>query len=115
MYNDTKKTVTARGRAMLAQMQKDKMYGNGWKIQVWENMGWHCSIVKGSAVVYELISNKQYLCLINDEPNKPGVGAFAFGTDVCRATPQAAFRAAYFMFLKYKSKLDEVSLELCGD
>lgn len=39
----TKKEAETRGNALL-----NRMHGIGWKLRVWENMGWHFAVGNGS-------------------------------------------------------------------
>lgn len=59
----TKEEAEKKGREMLAMMNT-----GGWKLEVWENLGWHCALRNG----YVNISHSNYgdgdsyLALVND-------------------------------------------------
>ena len=36
----------------LGRRTRDKMRGKGWKVHVWDNIGWHIKIYKGSIAIY---------------------------------------------------------------
>jgi len=42
---------------------KKKLKGRGWKIDVWENLGWHYRVSAGSLKVYPSYTKGHYFCL----------------------------------------------------
>jgi hypothetical protein len=51
----TKVEATTRGKQLLA-----KMRGLGWKLAVWENLGWHYKVSNGDLGVYPNGHSKPY-------------------------------------------------------
>jgi len=56
----TKQEATRRGKALLARMKT-----KGWKLRVWENLGWHYSLERPPLSVYPLY---------REEEESPSVG-----------------------------------------
>ena len=66
----TKNAARQAGRRLIT-----KMNSKGWKLRVWENMGWHYSIRKGAVTLYETIymsGEKVYDTLMSS--STPGAG-----------------------------------------
>lgn len=72
----TRREATVAGKKLLARMR-----GEGWKLRVWENLGWHISVSSGPISVYEYVglSGNRYHALVSDEPNTAGWGAPFWG------------------------------------
>jgi len=51
------------GEALLEQMK-----GTGWKLEVWENLGWHYCVVNGTLYIYahEYMDGISYTSLMGD-------------------------------------------------
>ena len=70
------------GYATKAKALKDghslikKMKTSGWKLRVWENMGWHYSIRKGAISISPVYYGRSYMALMSSstldarDPNK---------------------------------------------
>lgn len=58
----TKDQATSEARKLV------KKLGKGWKIRVWENMGWHYSAIAldGHLTVHPSSSGNLYFCLLSD-------------------------------------------------
>ena len=55
-----------------------KKLGIGWKLEVWENLGWHYATTNGPLNVSEFYRGKEeisYFCLMSDNPKLAGGGA----------------------------------------
>lgn len=50
-----------------------KMKGEGWDLEVWDNIGWHFCLRSGPVAVYECVGPGTYHCLVSDNP-KGGAG-----------------------------------------
>lgn len=111
----TKQEAQKRGEIGLAFIKKDRLHGRGWRIKVWENLGWHVAWTKGSAEVYEgrRIIGYSYSCLISDEPNKPGSGSSEWSTHAGSfSTPLQAYLHEVAAVRKYFSRVNSVLLSL---
>jgi hypothetical protein len=64
----TEQEARREGRKLLKRMK-----GKGWKLRVWENLGWHFCVWNGPAAVYPSINGK-FHCLLADHDCK-GTGA----------------------------------------
>ncbi len=53
-----------------------KLKGDGWRLRVHANAGWHVSLVKGPMILHEMeVTNKrEYFCLISDDVKHPRGG-----------------------------------------
>ena len=68
----TRQDAERRARALVAMLK-----GDGWKPQVWENMGWHYKAVSGPVKVYPSGAGDRFWCMIGSEPKEcPGGAAF---------------------------------------
>jgi hypothetical protein len=47
----------------LGQKLLSFMKGNGWTLQVWENLGWHYAVNNNLISVYPSFDDKKYHCL----------------------------------------------------
>lgn len=61
------------GRALLKRMR-----GRGWKLRVWQNLGWHHSVERGPLTVYPLTGRAGYHALLSDNPEGTHSGAMAW-------------------------------------
>ncbi len=59
----TKQEATREGKALLARMK-----GSGWKLRVFEDLGWRCSVYNGPIEVYVGFCNGgvEFSCLMGD-------------------------------------------------
>ena len=58
----TKQEAIEKGKALLARMK-----GKGWKLRVWGNIRWHCSVRNGPVEVYANSHGKEeFSCLMSD-------------------------------------------------
>lgn len=66
-----------------ARLQRDKMLkalkGEGWKGEVWENLGWHCCAYLGNLVIYYSEHIDGYHCLLSTDA--PGTGETYWSTN----------------------------------
>ena len=79
----TKIQATKKGKQLL-----QKMKGSGWKLRVWENMGWNYSVKNGPINVYPLDhgQNQRFHCLL--DCNEEGTGGLAiWSTDAISKDP----------------------------
>lgn len=101
-----KREAIKAGKDLLKQM-----VGKGWKLRVWENLGWHYSVYNhGMNVHQDGPASREYSVLLADD----GVGSGGLGvwTDTeCRfhSSPNAAVRAQMRLA---RSIVDEYSLHL---
>jgi len=67
----TKAEAEKRGKALLK-----KLRGDGWKLDIWENLGWHYAASNGPLSVYGPEKKEEtFCCLMSDNPNKAHAGA----------------------------------------
>jgi len=72
----TKSEAKERGEALLKMMK-----GKGWKLSIWENMGWHFSVKNGGITVHPSYSSGYVTYLgLDDDDTKP-YGGQAFWTE----------------------------------
>lgn len=69
----TKAEATKEGKALLARMK-----GVGWKLRVWENCGWHYSVLLGTIYVYG--SPGCFNVLFSADKKIPGAGEIFWTT-----------------------------------
>ncbi len=69
----TKHEATENGKKLLARMT-----GRGWKLRVWENLGWHYSVVNGDLGIYPGEYTGYYSFL--SVGGKGSMGAVGWGT-----------------------------------
>ena len=65
-------TAVKHGKALLRRMK-----GKGWKLDVWENMGWHYAVYNGTLTVHAseyAMSKTTYFTLLGDEERGGGLG-----------------------------------------
>jgi len=80
MNFETKKEAKAAGKKLLK-----KMKGKGWKLRVWENMGWHYCVHNGGLSVYPCRSKgmtKFHAMLSEDCFSDLGIWSFGFYASV---------------------------------
>lgn len=90
----TKKEVTRKGRVLLKLMR-----GKGWKLRVWENMGWHYSVVSGPISVHPTLWSDEtyYFSMISDDPKRAGGGAGIWTSSglATRKDPNQSVKVSY--------------------
>lgn len=68
-----------------AVILQDLMNTTGWRIRVWENLGWHYQISKGTISIYEAYKHiddpTSYHAMIAGEPGQNGHGLAAWSGD----------------------------------
>lgn len=66
MSYKTEREAREAGEKLLAQM-----YGEGWTLRVWENLGWHISVINWPVAVYEASGRGEtrYFSAMTDDPN----------------------------------------------
>lgn len=69
-----KESAEKLGKELLARMK-----GDGWKLRVWENLGWHYSVKNGGMSVYPSFDGIAYHALLHKEND--GIGGETFWTD----------------------------------
>lgn len=52
-----------------------RMKGNGWKVVVFENLGWHWHVVSGPVQVHPERKGKGFWCMIGSEPKDNAGGS----------------------------------------
>lgn len=92
----TKEQAIKAGRALLRRMR-----GKGWKVSVWENIGWHYSVVSGP-VSLSPVCGGRFMCLISDSPDRAGSGLASWtehgaGEKYMRDPNKAVRRALRYM------------------
>ena len=104
MSHQTKVAAERAGKAALKTMPK------GWRLRVWENLGWHFSILNGPAAIYESSVDGSFNCLISDDPKATGWGGVGWsgGGDRSAATPIEAYCLEVENFKAYFNKLKEI-------
>jgi hypothetical protein len=98
----TKEQAEHAGLKVLVQMPR------GWKLRVWNNLGWHFSVYFGVCQIYQDIYGKDvsYSCLISSEPHqRPGAAGGGPWTTrgISHKTPVAALEAEAAAFKEYQS------------
>lgn len=63
----TETEARARGADMMRQLK-----GTGWKLDVWDNLGWHCAAYNKFISVHEY--NGKYSAMLTIDPDKRGCG-----------------------------------------
>lgn len=105
MNYNSKADATKAAKKVLKLME-----GKGWKINVWENMGWHFMVGSGPVSVHasENRSGKtQYCSMVNSEPGCFGPGlAMWTETGMRYYDPNCAARVAVINMLKVMDRLD---------
>jgi hypothetical protein len=85
---DRSKTI-ALGRNLLK-----KMKGKGWRLRVWENIGWHYCVINGPVQVYPLSSSHtEYHCLVSSNSvSRGGCGIWTSPKNISFDDPNTAVR-----------------------
>jgi len=67
-----------------ANALKSKMTGKGWKIRVWQNLGWHYSIYSGNVAIHPACAfkTKKYFACVSNLTDDPPVSALALWHEV---------------------------------
>lgn len=66
-----------------------KLKGKGWRIDVWENLGWHFRLLLGPLQITE--RDGQYWTLMSDTPESGG-GSYLWATQTESSDPNRAVR-----------------------
>jgi hypothetical protein len=69
------------------------MEGTNWKVEVWENLGWHYSVSNGWATVYPADVGTFY-CLLSNEKGSSG-GLAMWSDDTFTSDPNECVRNQY--------------------
>lgn len=78
--------------------------GRGWKVRVWENMGWHWSVFNGPVSVYS-----GYWAMISSDIHNATYGSGAWSVDtVYRNDPRAAVAHAAIPMFRHMAKVKAV-------
>lgn len=99
MYGDTKKQMQAKGEKVLASMPKDV----GWRLRVWENIGWHYAIVADHISISEY--QGRFHCLIGEETGTGGPWTSPGGS---YKTPMGAAKGELAVFKNYMQRQNAV-------
>jgi len=85
----TKAEAYNTGRAVIR-----KLNGKGWRLQVFENAGWHFTILNGALSLHlsEYPDGKKYWCMMADTPEAGGCGAMMFHHNYSSKDPNDAVR-----------------------
>ncbi len=76
MPYDTEKEARKAGKELLKRMK-----GKRWKLEVWNNLGWHCMVRNGPVQVHlDNYCGKDYSCLISDNLRDPSGGNIEWTT-----------------------------------
>lgn len=72
MSFDTKAQAEKAGKEMMAAMKS-----TGWKLDVWENIGWHCALRQAPMCVHRSEYNKKvyYSCLMSERIGEDHAGS----------------------------------------
>jgi hypothetical protein len=100
-----------------AEEVKDQLPGKGWKIHVWENIGWHYRVIRGPVRVSSNYIGTYGASVegpVWDSSSRCGYGLTVHGPD--RSTPMKAMKAAIKKFknqvkkvLEYSKKVDVIA------
>lgn len=83
MSYETKTEAQEAGKALLARMK-----GTGWKLDVWENLGWQCSVRNGPVQIHD--HRGEYSCLVSDDLKDPAGGNGEWTTNFSSKDPNKA-------------------------
>lgn len=76
----------------------------GWKLEVWENLGWHFCLTNAPISIYEscgTIGGSSFFTLVADRPDETGYGTMKMhGIDTHAKTPKASAKLAMKAFKK---------------
>jgi hypothetical protein len=78
----TKAQAEKAGKKLLKRLK-----GKGWKLRVWENIGWHYSARNGPINVYESHTEGMYSCLLSDRLDDPIGGSALWTTEFRNKDP----------------------------
>ena len=101
----TKQEATKEGKALLARMK-----GSGWKVRVWENLGWRCSVYNGPIEVYVGFYNDEveFSCLMGDMlEDDPGMGSMLWHDSFHSKDPNKVVKR---QVKKAREKVDELDM-----
>jgi hypothetical protein len=92
------------GDALLPKMPSP----DRWTLRVWENLGWHCSVICGPIQVWPTEMDR-YHCLISDDVRHAGGGAGVWSQRNGSAkTPKGAMRKAFAAVRAYQAQVSQV-------
>ncbi|MBD3405073.1 MAG: hypothetical protein GF411_02920 [Candidatus Lokiarchaeota archaeon] len=94
-----------------AEALKSRLQGQGWKIRVWENIGWHYSIENThcNLTVSEFIG--KFGVSLSDERGYPGDPAFWHDSDDYRDDPNEAIRVKLQHCREFVDNMDVIVTE----
>lgn len=102
----TRKEARERGKKV------KKMLPKGWKLEIWENLGWHFKLTKGPISVSQSYDDSFHV-LISDYGGHPGSGGGAWSSGLKakkHKTPQAAIRSGFKSMQNYaKTRICELN------
>ncbi len=100
---NTKKQAEAAGAKLLK-----KLKGKGWKIRVWENLGWHCAAHNGALTVHYDSRDGTHSCLLSDRVNDHGAGQGYWTENYYPKDPNKAVARQMKLAREFITKLDRV-------
>lgn len=95
----TKEQATKKGKALLK-----RMVGDGWKLRVWENLGWHFSVSLLNLTIFDDCGNDYSAFLTTDESHR-GSGEMFWSPGKSFADPNKA--------VKYQLKIAQDFTNVC--
>jgi len=97
----TKHEATQQGRRLLRRME-----GTGWKLRVWENIGWHYEVQNGGIEIYvsTVFRTPRYSVLLH-EGDTPGGGSIFWYTNRDFHDPNLAVMAQLLHAQKFVTML----------
>jgi hypothetical protein len=98
--NVTKDQATKLGKALLR-----KMKSKGWKLRVWENLGWHYCLVNPPLTLHPGIDG--YWIFMTDKLNEADYGSYLWSMRDSFADPNEAVRAQVVLAQKNIKVLNE--------
>jgi len=99
----TRIEATKEGEALLKRMK-----GNGWKLRVHENGGWHYNVTNGPLYVAPSAADGKFFCLLSDKPDQPGWGAAIWTTRHTDEDPNLAVQHELKEARKVVKRINEV-------
>ena len=84
MIYETKAEAQKAGKALLKRMK-----GKGWKLDVWDNLGWHCEVRNGPIEVCDSYGNG-YMALMSDNLRSSSGGNVQWTTTFSHKDPNKA-------------------------
>jgi len=96
-----KADATKKGKALLKRMR-----GKGWKLHVWENLGWNYSVENGPLSVSPA-SRTEFFCLLSDDVRYTCGGLAMWTTDFKSSDPNKAVAHAAASARKVVNRLEK--------